>query len=32
MDELTCERRGERGNTLRMVKRVHPDSSRRQCG
>src|SRR5258708_2267627 len=27
MDELTCERRGERGNALRMVKRRCRDSS-----
>ena len=32
MDELCSQPRGPRGNALRMVKRVHPDSARRQCG
>jgi serine/threonine-protein kinase RsbW len=27
MDELSCQPRGERGNTLRMVKRCHQQSS-----
>lgn len=26
MDELCCQRRGEQGNTLRMVKRCRPDT------
>ncbi len=32
MDELSCERRGVRGNTLRMVKYVRSESARRQFG
>jgi serine/threonine-protein kinase RsbW len=32
MDEVSCERRGPRGNTLRMVKNVRPDATRRECG
>jgi serine/threonine-protein kinase RsbW len=32
MDELTCERRGEHGNTLRMVKRLGRKSTTRHCG
>jgi serine/threonine-protein kinase RsbW len=31
MDELSCERRGERGNLLRMVKRVRAESTPRGC-
>jgi serine/threonine-protein kinase RsbW len=30
MDELTCQPRGERGNTLRMVKRCRPATARRE--
>jgi len=32
MDELTCHRRGERGNILRMVKRRQSASAVRGCG
>jgi serine/threonine-protein kinase RsbW len=32
MDELTCQRRAERGNVLRMVKRWGTVSSARECG
>jgi serine/threonine-protein kinase RsbW len=32
MDELTCQPRGERGNTLRMVKRRQCTPSMRGCG
>ena len=31
MDELTCQPRGPRGNTLRMVKRCPPPSCRRDA-
>ena len=30
MDELSCQPRGERGNTLRMVKHCRPDAARRE--
>jgi serine/threonine-protein kinase RsbW len=30
MDELSCQPRGERGNTLRMVKRCRPAAARRE--
>jgi anti-sigma regulatory factor (Ser/Thr protein kinase) len=30
MDELSCQPRGERGNTLRMVKRCRPAVARRE--
>jgi serine/threonine-protein kinase RsbW len=32
MDELVCERRLERGNTLRMVKRLRHNFRARDCG
>jgi serine/threonine-protein kinase RsbW len=32
MDELSCQPRGERGNTLRMVKRCRRNSPARDCG
>jgi serine/threonine-protein kinase RsbW len=32
MDELTCEPRGQHGNTLRMVKRLLRKSTTRHCG
>ena len=32
MDELRCERRGERGNTLRMVRRPRAVAAVRECG
>jgi serine/threonine-protein kinase RsbW len=32
MDELTCQPRGERGNTLRMVKRPKAAAAVRECG
>jgi serine/threonine-protein kinase RsbW len=32
MDELSCHRRGECGNVLRMVKRRPTEESRRECG
>jgi serine/threonine-protein kinase RsbW len=32
MDELSCERRGEHGNLLRMVKRLGPSSAGCACG
>ncbi|MCI0459051.1 MAG: ATP-binding protein [Gemmataceae bacterium] len=32
MDELTCQRRGEHGNTLRMIKRRKDGSSVLECG
>ncbi len=32
MDELTCQPRGERGNTLRMVKRRQTAGAVRECG
>jgi serine/threonine-protein kinase RsbW len=32
MDELTCHPRGERGNTLRMVKRRKETAAVRECG
>ena len=32
MDELTCQPRGERGNTLRMVKRRKAAAAVRECG
>ena len=32
MDELTCQPRGDRGNTLRMVKHRKPAATVRECG
>ena len=32
MDELSCQPRQERGNTLRMVKRWKPAAPVRECG
>jgi serine/threonine-protein kinase RsbW len=32
MDELSCRPRDQRGNTLRMVKRLPPSADARECG